>query len=57
VNLNSFSSIRGSSSDSVADNHGRNTGHNGLNPNIDGLAQNMINNVKNKLEMQSIHLH
>jgi hypothetical protein len=32
-------------------------GHNGPDPTIDGLAQNIINNVKNKLELQGIHLH
>ncbi len=57
-NLNSFSSIRGSSSsNSVADNYMRNTGHSGPDPNIGGLAQNIMNNVKNNEQLQGIRHH
>jgi len=57
TNLNSFSSNGGSSSNNAAVNHVRNAGHIGPDPNIDGLAQNIMINVKNKLELQGTRVH
>jgi hypothetical protein len=51
------SSISSSSdSNSIVDNHKGNGRANRVNQNINGLAQKIINNVKNKLRMQGIPL-
>ena len=53
----SSSSVSSSSdSNSVGDNHNANGGESSVNQNVNGLAQKIINNVKNNLKMQGIHL-
>ena len=46
----------GSDSNSIGDNHKGNGGGSSIDMNANGLAQKIINNVKNKLKTQGIHL-
>jgi hypothetical protein len=56
ANINSGSGISSSVSNSIADNHKGNGGGSSIDQNVNGLAQKIINNVKDKLKMHGISL-